>query len=139
MKDKTITFTVKDNYDISEEDFIQELLLTEQRMNVQSKLRFHLQAEPVLDRKDSQKSGGDALHKFQRQYPKSNSGDLQTFALAWGKAEEYFLPIIESYKRICQLADVPKLLIEEPGILKFSAPNAEDIEWAKKEIAKLKS
>lgn len=42
-KDKTITFTVKNNFDLSEEEFTEELLLAETRMNELSKLRFHLQ------------------------------------------------------------------------------------------------
>lgn len=90
--------------------------------------------------KASDKAGGDALNKFQKQYPKSDSGDLQTFALGWQDAEKYFLPIIENYKIICQLADVPKLIIDNPGVLNFKyQPTAEDIEWANKEIERIRN
>lgn len=47
--EKTITFKVSTNFDISEEDFNKELVLAETRMNDSpSKLRFHLeQPKPV--------------------------------------------------------------------------------------------
>ena len=41
---------------------------------------------------------------------------------------------INQYKKICRLAGVQKLIIENPHFIESEKPTANDIEWAKKTI-----
>lgn len=43
---------------------------------------------------------GDALFKFQKQYPSGTSGDLQTFILGWYACEEHFKNLMEEHGKI---------------------------------------
>lgn len=52
------------------------------------------------------------------------------------KTVEYYENEIKRLKMICKLADVPELVIES---LSFDKPSPEDIDWAKKEIERLRN
>lgn len=41
---------------------------------------------------------------------------------------------IEAYKKICQLADVPKFIVDNPEVAIPAVPTKEDIRWTKKSI-----
>lgn len=41
---------------------------------------------------------------------------------------------MESYKKICKIAGVPKLIIDNPNLINSSKLSKEDIVWAKNKI-----
>lgn len=48
------------------------------------------------------------------------------------------LPLIEQYKKICRLAEIPELIIENPYFIEPKQPTDDDIKWAKSVIDKHK-
>jgi hypothetical protein len=50
--------------------------------------------------------------------------------------QEYTDEQVGQYKKICRLADVPELIVNNPYFIETASPTEDDIKWAKEAIKK---